>query len=58
MISRGEMALIIAQVGYQSQLIKTDTYSALVTVIIITTLVAPFLLKATAQYVPKNNEKV
>ena len=57
MISRGEMALIIAQVGYQSQLIKTDTYSALVTVIIITTLVAPFLLKATAQYVPKDKEK-
>ncbi|MCS4488435.1 cation:proton antiporter [Streptococcus sciuri] len=53
MISRGEMALIVAQVGYQSKLIQSDTYSALVMVVIITTLVAPFILKVTAQHLPK-----
>ncbi|WP_155287440.1 cation:proton antiporter [Lacticaseibacillus zhaodongensis] len=50
MVSRGEMALIIAQVGYQAHLIATGTYSALITVIIITTIVAPFLLKVTAKH--------
>lgn len=46
MVSRGEMALIIAQIGISSALISRDVYSELVIAIILTTLIAPFLIKA------------
>lgn len=49
MVSRGEMALIIAQIGYQSKLITSSYYSAIITAIILTTLLAPFLLKHAAK---------
>ncbi|WP_081168580.1 cation:proton antiporter [Lactococcus garvieae] len=45
MVSRGEMALIIAQIGLASQVISSDIYSELVIVIILSTLIAPFLIK-------------
>ena len=45
MVSRGEMALIIAQIGYQSKLLSEAYYTSMIVVIILTTLVAPFLLK-------------
>ncbi|GAF40038.1 Na(+)/H(+) antiporter [Agrilactobacillus composti DSM 18527 = JCM 14202] len=45
MVSRGEMALIIAQIGFEAKLLSTDYYSAIVTAIILTTLIAPFLIK-------------
>ncbi len=45
MISRGEMALIVAQIGLASTIITDETYSELVIVIILTTLLAPFLIK-------------
>ena len=45
MVSRGEMALIIAQIGLASQVINSDIYSELVIVIILSTLIAPFLIK-------------
>lgn len=45
MISRGEMALIIIQLGAQAQLVTDDYYSAFILVIIFTTLASPFLLK-------------
>lgn len=51
MVSRGEMALIIAQIGYQSKLISDDYYSAIITAIILTTLLAPLLLKHAARHV-------
>ncbi|KAA8711104.1 cation:proton antiporter [Lactococcus garvieae subsp. garvieae] len=44
MVSRGEMALIIAQIGLASQVINSDIYSELVIVIILSTLIAPFLI--------------
>ncbi len=47
MVSRGEMALIVAQIGLSSKLIGTTIYSELVIVIILSTLVAPFLIKMT-----------
>lgn len=47
MVSRGEMALIIAQLGLQSHLLSIDRYSAVIGAIIITTLIAPFLLRGT-----------
>lgn len=45
MVSRGEMALIIAQIGYQSHLLTSQYYSGVIFVIILTTLAAPFMLK-------------
>lgn len=45
MVSRGEMALIIAQVGYQGKLLSASRYSAVITAIILTTLIAPILLR-------------
>ncbi|TXK45946.1 cation:proton antiporter [Lactococcus sp. dk322] len=45
MVSRGEMALIVAQIGLTSKLISSDVYSELVIVIVLTTLIAPFLIK-------------
>lgn len=46
MVSRGEMALIVTQIGLSAQLIDTRSYSELVIVIILSTLIAPFLIKA------------
>lgn len=45
MVSRGEMALIIAQIGYRAELLSSEYYSAIITAIILTTLIAPLLLK-------------
>ncbi|MFC4651663.1 cation:proton antiporter [Lactococcus nasutitermitis] len=45
MISRGEMALIVAQIGLSASIINSDIYSELVIVIILSTLIAPFLIK-------------
>lgn len=45
MVSRGEMALIIAQIGFQSHLLSIDRYSAVISAIFVCTLIAPFLLK-------------
>lgn len=45
MISRGEMALIVAQIGLASAVITDEVYSELVIVIILATIIAPFLIK-------------
>jgi monovalent cation:proton antiporter-2 (CPA2) family protein len=45
MISRGEVALILAVMGLESGLLPTQYYTAMVIVIIVTTLVTPPLLK-------------
>lgn len=45
MISRGEMALIIIQLGFQAQLVTKEYYSSFILVILFTTLSSPFLLK-------------
>ena len=45
MISRGEMALIVAQIGLTSAIITDEVYSELVIVIILATVLAPFLIK-------------
>lgn len=47
MVSRGEVALIVAQVGLASSVISDSVYSELVIVTILTTLIAPFLIKWT-----------
>ncbi|WP_208422950.1 cation:proton antiporter [Latilactobacillus fragifolii] len=45
MVSRGEMALIIAQIGYNAKLLSAVYYSEIIFVIIITTILAPLILK-------------
>lgn len=45
MVSRGEVALIIAQIGLASHLISADLYSTIISAIIITTCLAPILLR-------------
>lgn len=46
MISRGEVALIVAQKGEQAGLILSTLFPAIVLVVIVTTLITPILLKA------------
>ncbi|WP_313530430.1 cation:proton antiporter [Anaerotignum sp.] len=45
MISRGEVALIVAQKGSQAGLISPDMFPAVVLVVVVTTLITPILLK-------------
>lgn len=45
MISRGEVALIVAQKGYNLGLLGGDLFSPVVLVVIVTTIVTPVLLK-------------
>lgn len=45
MIARGEMGLITAQIGYEAHLLSLMYYSDVITVIIIATVLAPFILK-------------
>ncbi|UQS84248.1 cation:proton antiporter [Bombilactobacillus thymidiniphilus] len=44
MISRGEMALILVQIGLSKQLISGSNYALIVAVIILTTIITPLLL--------------
>lgn len=44
MVSRGEVALIVAQIGITHHLFPEDIYSSLILVIIITTVLSPFIL--------------
>lgn len=46
MIPRGEVGLIFANVGYNAKLFKEDIYAAIIIVIVITTLLAPFFLRS------------
>lgn len=45
MVARGEMALITAQIGYEAHLMSSMYYSDVITVIILATVLAPFMLK-------------
>lgn len=45
MISRGEMALIVAQVGFSVKLLSEEYYSTVIISIILITIIAPFFLK-------------
>lgn len=55
MVSRGEMALIVAQIGRQTHLLSRDSYSSIVGAIIVTTLVAPLMLKFSINLVKSDN---
>ena len=56
MVSRGEMALIIAQIGYEAHLLSPEYYSSVIFVIILTTLAAPFMLKAAIKRQMRNEK--
>ncbi len=45
MISRGEVALIVAQKGYQCGMLDDTLFAPIVVVVIVTTLITPILLK-------------
>ena len=45
MVSRGEVALIVAQKGYAVQLISADMFPPIVVVVIATTIITPVILK-------------
>lgn len=47
MISRGEVALIIAQLGLEAKILPVEYYTAMIIVVILTTIVTPPLLKKT-----------
>jgi len=46
MISRGEVGLIVAKVGLDQDLISPDIFSAIVGMVLVTTLVTPPMLRA------------
>lgn len=45
MIARGEMALITTQIGYEAHLLSSKYYSDVITVVVLATVLAPFILK-------------
>lgn len=47
MVSRGEVALIVAQKGYKLGLIDSDLFSPIILMVVITTIFAPIVLKKT-----------
>lgn len=56
MVSRGEVALIVAQIGITHHLFPEDIYSSLILVIIITTVASPFILNYFINKGKKNTE--
>lgn len=57
MISRGEMGMITAQIGYQAGVLSRASYSEFVVVIILATMVAPLALKQALKLLPKDNRQ-
>jgi Kef-type K+ transport system membrane component KefB len=55
MIPRGEVGLIFANVGLNAGVLKNDVYAAIILVITITTLVAPFSLRWLYSYSKRDN---
>lgn len=53
MISRGEVALIVAQKGSQCGLLNNNLFGAVVLVVIVTTLITPVLLKVVMRETPQ-----
>ena len=54
MVSRGEMALILVSLGLETQVLNNELYGELVIVVIISTIVAPIILK---QLIVKSRQK-
>ncbi|KRM93206.1 cation:proton antiporter [Lentilactobacillus senioris] len=58
MISRGEMALIIAQLGISAHLLQRELYSELIIVIVLTTILAPLMLKWAINQIKKREDEL
>lgn len=56
MIARGEMSLITAQIGFQAHLLSEKYYSDIITVIVLATILAPFILKHSLHRVHRAEE--
>ena len=57
MISRGEVGLIVAQIGIVSGILSTSIYSMIVIMAVITTVISPILLRLFYKKLQdKNNE--
>lgn len=56
MVSRGEVALIIAAIGLESKLLQQDMFTVIVIVVLITTIVTPPMMKLFFAS-PKENKK-
>ena len=54
MVSRGEMALVVAQIGLTNHLLASAAYSTVIGAIIMTTVISPFLLKWSILRMDKN----
>ncbi|WP_125708962.1 cation:proton antiporter [Companilactobacillus zhongbaensis] len=54
MISRGEMALVVSNVALTSQLIDKNHYTAMILVTVVTTIIAPIILKL---FIQRSNQK-
>lgn len=50
MISRGEMALVVTNVAFQASLIDQNHYTAMILVTVVTTVIAPIILKIFIQH--------
>ncbi|WP_054645536.1 cation:proton antiporter [Secundilactobacillus oryzae] len=53
MVSRGEMGLIIAQIGFSAGLLSATYYSDMILIIVLATMIAPFLLKHAIKKITK-----
>lgn len=58
MVSRGEMALVVANVALSAHLIDQNHYTAMIVVTVITTLIAPLVLKLFIQRAQKEHSEV
>lgn len=58
MISRGEVALIVAQKGYQAGMLNDDLFAPIVLVVIVTTLITPILLGVVFKDKDENKKEV
>lgn len=56
MVSRGEVALIVAQKGFKLGLIDADMFSPIILMVVVTTIFTPILLKKTLAKKTEDNE--
>lgn len=58
MVSRGEVGLIVAKVGLDQGLLSSELFTAIVGMVLITTLVTPPMLRAAFSHKPPSDPKV
>lgn len=58
MVSRGEMALIVAKIGQEAGYITAEFFTAIIAAIIVTTLISPLLLKFSINLEQKETDEL